>query len=1045
MKMKVSILTALCGFTAAGVLQAETLPLAGEWRFAMDPQDAGLTAHWQDKPLPGETRIHLPGTMDDAKLGSPNPAKPSLGDLWRPCVYEGVAWYQREIEIPAGWEDKRVTLFLERCRWTTQAWLDGKPCGESQDSLIAPHVHVIGVAIPPGKHSLTLRVDNTKKLDLGGFVSALYGGTQGNLNGIVGRIELRASPPVWIEDLQAYPELNKKTALLRGKLGNATGQSGNGAIAARVEHRGDSRPVPTHSLSVSWTPSGGSFEIELPMADAGQPVAAWDEFSPSLYEATARLEDGEPTTAAFGFREFSRQGTQFTMNGRPLFLRGTLECQVFPLTGHPPMEAGEWRRIFRTAKSYGLNFVRFHSWCPPEAAFEAADSEGIMIQAEAPQANVDAGIDARRDAFTEAELLRMIRTYGNHPSFCLMTLGNEYGGKDEVLSRWVETLIKEDPRHLYSSASAAQTTANRQWTEDTFGRGARGPGTAHDVRDVIAKETVPPVGHEIGQWVYYPNLDEMDKYTGVMLPKNFEIIRDDLRAKGMLDQAPEFFRATGRQATLLYKEEIELLLRTPGMAGLSLLDLHDYPSQGTATVGLLDPFWDSKGFIEPAQHKRYFGPVVPLLRMPKRTYWNSEVFSATADLANFGPRNLSNARAFWSIGDARGKELAGGEFEPLAAPTGKLSPIGPIRASLAGILAPTKLNLTVGLKGTDYSNWWDIWVYPQASAPLPPANIVVASTWDDAARTALAEGKTVLLLPTRQSLRLSLAGSFLPTFWSPVWFPSQKPNTMGILTDPKHPIFARFPTDFYADWQWHDLMQNSRAMLLDVTPAKFRPLVQVIDNFARNHKLGTVFEARVGPGKLMVCSIDITSGLANRPAASQFAASLYAYLTSRDFTPRFELAPAALDSILTSLDRATAFKSVRADSESPGYEARRALDGDNDTFWHTAWEQDSVPGFPHHLVIELSAEVEIKGFTALPRQDGNHNGWIRDYALYVSADGIRWSDPVAKGVFSDDSSLKTVTLSSPVRGRFVKLAALSGYANGPWASLAEFELLQTKP
>ena len=69
-------------------------------------------------------------------------------------------------------------------------------------------------------------------------------------------------------------------------------------------------------------------------------------------------------------------------------------------------------------KSYGLNHIRFHSWCPPEAAFAAADLEGIMIQAEGPQANVPAGADPARDAFIEAEFKRMVDTYGNHPSFC---------------------------------------------------------------------------------------------------------------------------------------------------------------------------------------------------------------------------------------------------------------------------------------------------------------------------------------------------------------------------------------------------------------------------------------------------------------------------------------------------------------------------------------------------------------------------------------------------------------------------------------------------
>ena len=313
------------------------------------------------------------------------------------------------------------------------------------------------------------------------------------------------------------------------------------------------------------------------------------------------------------------RGRKSPINGRPIFIRGTLECAVFPLTGYPPTDVAWWQRVCRIIKSYGLNALRFHSWCPPDAAFAAADIEGIMIQAEGPQANVNAGEDAACDAFTQQELLRIVRTYGQHPSFCLMTLGNEYGGNDLLLSHWVDMLMKEDPRRLYSSASCGQTTKNRQFTVAAV-RGIRGPGTDHDFGERIAKVDRPLISHEIGQWTFFPSFSEMKKYTGVLQPRNFEIVRNSLQAKGMLDLAPQFYETWGKQAVLLYKEEIEVLLRTPNHAGFELLDLHDYPSQGTAIVGPLDAFWDSKGFVTPEQHRRYCGPTVPLLRMKKRTF-----------------------------------------------------------------------------------------------------------------------------------------------------------------------------------------------------------------------------------------------------------------------------------------------------------------------------------------------------------------------------------------------------------------------------------------
>jgi len=1022
-----SILTGLQGLNGF----AQTHSLAGEWRF--DVAGAGA----EDCPAELSQKAHLPGTMDDAGLGPKNPRPPEqanqngvLAGPYRLYDYAGPAWYQRDVEIPASWRGKRVTLFLERCRWVTTVWLDGKRIG-SQDSLIAPHGYDFGTGIGPGQHRLTIRVDNSLKFNLGEFVSALFGGTWGNMNGIVGRIELAATPPVWVDDVQVYPDVDKKLARVAVKIGNATGTAGHGKLS-----------VGRQTVEVTWDETGGRAEVNVDMSDA----KLWDEFSPNLSELSVKLGTHQ-RTVHFGMRKFAANGTQFAMNGRPVFLRGTLECSVWPLTGYPPMDVASWRRIFQIEKSYGLNFIRFHSWCPPEAAFAAADLEGVMIQAEGPVANVDAGQDLKRDAFVEAELKRIVDTYGNHPSFCLMTLGNEYGGQREVLTQWLDRLIQHDSRHLYSSASGcpAAVTANRQWTETTDGRGIRGPATERDLQEVVASDPRPGIGHEIGQWVYYPDFNEIKKWSGVMALKNYEAIRAGLKTKGMLHLAPKFTRATGRQATLLYKEEIEVLLRTPGYGGFSLLDLHDYPTQGTATIGLLDAFWDSKGFIEPAQHQQYCGAVVPLLRMPKRTYTGKETFSATAELANYGAQDIAGARPFWKIADEHGTIIVGGKLNSLAAPTGKLTPLGALNGSLAPAPAPCKLTVTVGLKGTKISNSWDIWVYPDETAPQPPAGVVVSTAWDEATKAALANGKTVLLLPAKQFNRNSLRGSFLPTFWSPVWFPQQQPDTMGILCEPKHPLFKQFPTDFYSDWQWYDLMQNSRPMILDDTPADFRPLVQVIDNFARNHKLGTVFEARVGGGKLLVCSIDITANLASRPAARQFAKSLYAYLGSAAFNPKAELAGATLSQLFAAkiTNRLQALDAkIHADSQaSEEHDASQAMDGDADTIWHTPWE-GQAPKFPHELVVELPQPAPLSGIKCLPRQDGNQNGWIKDYAVFASNDGQSWGAAAAQGAFPQDALWHAISFATPVQARYLKLVANSSFDRSkPFASLAELDIV----
>ena len=1000
---------------------ADTIPLAGEWRFEI-AKDGG-----KNPPMELTGSIRLPGTMDDVGFGSKNTKAPTLEGPYRTYNYAGPAWYQRDIEIPAGWKGKRVTLLLERCRWVTTVWLDDRRIG-SQDSLIAPHAYDFGVGIAPGKHRLTICVDNTVKLDLGRFVSALFGGTWGNMNGIIGRIELAATPPVWIEDVQVYPNISKKTAIVKVGIGNATGKPGSGKLS-----------IGEKAEKVVWDAKGGRAEAEVDMSAA----KLWDEFSPNMTELTVKLGDSE-RTVRFGMREFAVKGTQFTLNGRPVFLRGTLECSIWPLTGYPPTDPAAWQRIYRIMKSYGLNHIRFHSWCPPDVAFEVADNEGIMVQAEGPQANVAAGKEAARDAFIEAEFKRIVDTYGNHPSFVTMTIGNEYGGTDELLTCWVEMLIQRDPRHLYSSASSAKTTANRQWTELAYGRGIGGPETSRDLKNVVAKNERPVMGHEIGQWMYYPDFNEIKKWSGVMALRNYEIIRDDLAKKNQLDLAPQYVAASGKFATLLYKEEIEVLMRTQGYAGFSLLDLHDYPTQGTALVGPLDAFWESKGFVTQETFRRYCSATVPLLRLPKRTYTSDEPFEASVDLSHYGPADLASAQPVWTMKDGQGREVASGKLPQVTAPTGKLSMLGEIKASLAKAPAPCKLTVSVALEGSSAANDWDIWVYPAAVAPQPPGDVVVCRKWDEA-KTALAGGKKVVFFATANTAQ-SMKGKFTPVFWSPVWFPSQKPNTMGLLLDPKHPLFAQFPTDFHSDWQWYELMQRSRLFILDETPATYRPTLQVIDNFERNHKLGIVFEGRAGKGQLLVCGLDLPSQT-KRPEARQLLASLYAYVGSAAFKPVQEFSKEALEKLFApkfdnKLEQLGA--KIRAESQAANngntYDAANVIDGDPETVWHTPWN-DPAPKFPHELVVELPRPVKLSGLTCLPRQNRG-GGLIKNYAVYASADGKSWGGPVAEGEFSKDKALKTINFGMPLETRFIKFVAVSGFdPTNPFASLAELSVI----
>lgn len=877
---------------SAACLQADSASLHGRWNFELDPDKVGVEERWFETTL--SDRINLPGSTDEKRCGEfvderlPN-------RLSRLYSYTGPAWYQRDIDIPQSWGGKRITLFLERVHWETQAWLDDRHLG-TQESLSTPHVFDLSFA-PPGRHRLTLRVDNSIKYNVGQWAHSITDETQTNWNGIIGELELRATDPVWIEDVQVYPQAAARSARVRVTVGNRTETPVEGQLRFTVR-AGGLQQFPAIQTEFKTRGDRTTLDAEIPL---GSGARMWDESLPVLYELAVSLSVQHNSTSyshsravTFGLRDLSTQDKAILLNGRRVFLRGTLECCVFPLTGYPAMDVRSWDHIFRVARSYGLNHIRFHSWCPPRAAFQAADAAGFILHIEAPQWVDDVGKDTTRDEFIAREVRRILDTYGNHPSFGMLCMGNELKGDLDSIYELVRVSREHDPRHLYASGAGWVFGPDDDYAVPIKSRGLHGPSTDRDFRHIVAEHRVPCISHEVGQWTVFPNLEEILKYNGVLKPRNFELVRDELNAKGMRDLARAFTQASGRHAVGLYKEEIEAQLRTPGISGFQLLSLQDFPGQGTALVGTLDAFWDSKGLIETQAFRRFCGPTVPLLRMAKRQFTTDETFVAQAEIAHYGPTDLLKTSLAWTIRDDRGQQVAAGSFAACDIPTGGNTPLGEMKAALGNVAAPAKLIMTVSLARTDIGNSWEIWVYPKFAPLAPPSNVTISTRWDSKTKAALLGGQRVLLLPEAGALSRSLAGKFEPAFWSPLWF-KQSPATMSILCNPAHPALAGFPTEMHTNWQWYDLLNSSRTMVLNNTPEEFRPIVQVIDNFARNHKLGNLFETRVGSGGLVACSLDLTNDLEQRPAARQMLVSLLSYMSGDAFQPANELPMEVLD------------------------------------------------------------------------------------------------------------------------------------------------------
>ncbi len=1066
--------------TAALDRQRETISLAGVWRFQLDPENIGEKENWyNNKPtgrikLPGSTAEH--GFGDDVSVDTKwtgriidrswftdekyekyrQPGNIKIPFWLTPVkLYVGPAWYQKQVDIPKKWRGRRITLFLERCHWETKVWVDGVAAG-MQDSLCTPHLYDLSNLMTTGKHLLTIRVDNSMKYNVGANAHSVSDHTQSNWNGIVGRMELQATDKVWIEDIHVYPDIEKKLAKLRIVLSKSISQDIAGTLTMTADCWNTERRHTVGPANFKFEANGPETIVELDY-DMGENVLLWDEFSPSMYKLKVVLsangglsKDTEIVT--FGMREFGTKGTQFTINDRLTFLRGTLECSIFPHTGYPDMSVEGWLRIIRIAKAHGLNHMRFHSWCPPEAAFEAADRMGFMFHVECP-AWTAIGDGKPIDKFIYEEGDRILKAYGNHPSFCMLAYGNEPGGRNQkrFLGDLVSYWKQKDPRRVYTSAAGwpiipesdyHSTPAPRghQWGSGLKSRfNANPPETVTDYSDFIQNYNVPVVSHEIGQWCVYPNFKEIKKYTGVLQARNFEIFRDSLADHHMLDQADEFLMASGKLQALLYKEEIESALRTPGFGGFQLLDIHDFPGQGTALVGILDPFWDSKGYIEPEEHNHFCSRTVPLLRMKKRIWTTAETFTADVEIAHFGPSPVQNAVTLWSVDYADGRKAASGKFSSRTIPIGNGIELGKIEVPFADVAAPAKLIVTVLLKGTEFSNNCDIWVYPAGLDTKPPENILIADSMDEGVETALKLGKKVLLMPSLNTIDSDIPAGFTTIFWNTQWTRRQPPHTLGILCNPKHPALSKFPTEFHSNWQWWGLVTKSKFMVLDEFAPKLRPIVQVIDDWNTNRKLGLLFETKVGSGKLLVCSIDLRSDLDKRPVAKQMLHSLIEYMESDRFAPRHSAEIGLIRSLFRKPPLLSRAKVINVDSEAVGYEGSNAIDGNPGTIWHTEWE-GNAPQYPHQITIELEEQTEIKGLTYLPRQDMS-NGWIAEYKVYVSTDGENFGDAVAAGNFQKGRDKKKIAFDKTHNARFVRFVSISGFDGQIFASIAELDVI----
>ena len=797
----------------------------------------------------------------------------------------GTVAYSRTVRVPKTWKGRRVELFLERPHIETTVTVNGRRVGH-QMSLNTPHVYDVTDCLQYGRdNELTVTVYNgIENVCVGQDSHSVTDQTQGNWNGIVGRMELRCEGRQPVGRVAVFPDIHQQVARVvvpqaKGKL----------------------------RFAIDGTPVTASRQDDSTYVVSMKGAQLWSEFTPRLYQLAVSTRDDTVRTT-FGMREITVRGMQVYLNGEPIWIRGTVGNCDFPLTGFPPTDVASWKALFTKCKQYGLNAMRFHSYCPPEAAFTAADEVGFYLQPEGPSWP-NHGVKMNRGMYIDTYLMdetkRMTAAYGNHPSFVMMSAGNEPAG-DWVAwgDRWVDYWKKTDARRIYASFNVGGGWAWDGGSQYHAKAGARGldwdrraPQSTDDYYDQLLyprnykgqqPNNSPIIAHEQGQWCAFPDLSERSQYTGVYKAYNFDIFADLLRDHGMEQMATKFLHSSGKLQTLCYKYEIERNLRTKGYAGFMLLALNDYSGQGTALVGPLNVFFREKGYVDSTQWRQFCNDVVVMAEFPKFVFTTGEQAEVAVDVYNAtGGRTLSQARLSYAISPSG----TGGTVLTADLPAGKSLKVARVPLFTDTTL-PGKYTLTLTLAEGQrtYTNTYDYWVYPTQQAELSTKDIYVADTLDAKAVGVLKRGGKVLITAAgRVRYGNDVKQQYLPVFWNTSWFKMRPPHTTGAYIDKEHPIFREFPTDDWSNLNWWELLNRAQVMNLSELPASYQSPVQPIDTWHVSRKLGMIVEANVLGGRLLMTTMDITSNLDHRPVARQMRKAIVDYMQSADFQPSLTL------------------------------------------------------------------------------------------------------------------------------------------------------------
>ena len=1010
--------------------------LHGIWNYSIGREND----HDQIPTFDPSNTFVVPGTTNENKIGTPLDTstmdeKELIKCLREEYNYLGVMWYQTTIDLSQKMLESDIELFLERVMVESRVYINGRYIDRCT-SLSTPHKYWVTDALKQGKNTITIRVDNNDIEQIGVYASAMTVDTQTVWNGLIGRMELIPHPKRRLEDIRIFPEYSRELITVRCRISGFVRNQEELSITLQASTKDKKHPQVTYAIDSNQD----IIELTYHMRQA----LPWSEFTPHVYRLILAF-DGHQYERTFGMRDITTKNRQILINNTSTFFLGTLECAIFPLTGYPPTTRPYWDKIFTQLTTYGLNHMRFHSWCPPEIAFTVADEYGVYLQVEAPLwmdrwMNLMIGDKESHYTYIPEESKRILSTYGNHPSFVIFSNGNELNGDFKLLSDNIKQLKEEDPRFLYTLTSNWDRPIDPM--DDIFiaqtvdGIGIRGQyfhsemasATTLAFSEGIARRDVPTIVHEVGQYTVFPNMDEIKKYTGSLRPVNLEYMYQTLDEKGLLPLAKRYTINSGKTSMLLYRDEIESALRTPNLGGIQLLDLHDFPGQSTAHVGLLDSFWDDKGLMDPARFTEFSNRLVALLELEKRVFLSGETLSYSVSIANYLTEDLYCKMILLSM-TGPGIDIEE-SFYASSIRHGNVHRYITSELTLPTVEQATTVECKLWISDTSYQNRWTIHIMPKEPVQEGTVFTELSETFEE----AIAKGEKILFNPAQELVRNAIPGGFFPVFWSPVHFTSQNPN--GLIVPNEHPIFKQFPTEEYADYRWRTLLDNS--VNIPITNTNIEPIIDVIPNFIVAERLTNLFEVEIGSARVVVTTMNVTDNLTYRHEARTLRNSIISYLQEPLEECPNQMTLQEFQSLFLSKEEATLSnrlkgnelgkgKPSKASSSADGHLPYLGNNGLNYTFWAAG---DTRTG--HYYDIDLGQDYLLYGTKIVFEKAANYL-----YVIQVSTDGMSYETVVNQT--GQTSTKQTRQDIFQARARYVRLV-YNGLPNDVRAGHYEFDI-----